>query len=61
MIQDMHYATDLYALIIITLAVATSIVAYFAMVVKLVVQLGFKYAIGFSVVLFGFGLLLLMF
>lgn len=61
MIIDIHYACDLYALVIMTLAVASIIVAYFTKLVQMTIQLGFKYAILLSVVMLGFGFVLLMF
>ena len=61
MIMDIYYATDLYALIIMTLAVVSIIVAYFTKLVQMTIQLGFKYAILLSVVMLGFGFVLLMF
>lgn len=61
MIHDMHYATDLYAIVVMTLAVASVIVAYFTKLVQITIQMGFKYAILLSVVMLGFGFVLLMF
>jgi|GEM_PF-6085136 type IV secretory pathway TrbL component len=61
MIQDFNYAVDLYAVVIMTLAILSILVAFFTKVAQLTIKVGFWLAIILPLIMLSFGFILLMF